>query len=88
MSVQSQAVKTIIGISIVELFEYFQLTQASFVPSHTNKLSLKILQTYAVVHLHDLVVAYNFDGHIGGTSRLITATYHVTEDTLAGVTAD
>lgn len=45
-------------------------------------------QTYAVFHLHDLVVAYNFDGHIGGTSRLISATYHITEDTLTGVTAD
>lgn len=37
---------------------------------------------------HDLVVAYDFDGHIGGTTCLVTTAHHVAEDALSSVTAD
>jgi len=40
------------------------------------------------MNLHDFVVAYDFNGYIGGSTCLITTTHHVTEDTLSSVATD
>lgn len=92
VSIQSQTMKTIVGIGVVEFLQYFQFTEASFVPGNeSRKNDIKNLVHTTLVHfnrkhLHDLMVSYDFDGCVSISACLISCTYHITEYPLTGET--